>query len=129
MIRPATALLTGLVLITTTAGAQAQPADKFGWSPGPGVMTVAKVYAHVARYNYLYPATSLGVPAPGGRDADAAENLADQAALVARLRESRDHVRQAVKSLLGARHSALGTRGPATAVAQFSGWAGTSSGR
>ncbi len=69
-------------------------------------MTVAKVYAHVARYNYLYPATSLGVPAPGGRDADAAENLADQAALVARLRESRDHVRQGV--VLGTRHSGTG---------------------
>ncbi len=97
-------------------------------------MTVAKVYAHVARYNYLYPATSLGVPAPGGRDADAAENLADQAALVARLRESRDHVRQAVKSLLGARRSALGAwwdqrLQEVETQATFSGWAGTSSGR
>ena len=55
----------------------AMPADKFGWSPGAGTMTVAKVYGHVARYNYLYPATSLGVKAPDGRDADAAEDLAE----------------------------------------------------
>jgi uncharacterized damage-inducible protein DinB len=79
--------------------AEAMPAEKFGWSPGPGVMTVARVYAHVARYNYLYPATSLGTPAPGGRDGDAAEGLADKDAVVARLKESRDHVRAAARTL------------------------------
>jgi len=79
--------------------AEAMPADKYAWSPGPGVMTVAKVYGHVARYNYLYPATSLGVPAPDGRDADAAEELGDKDRLVARLKESREHVRAAVQSL------------------------------
>ena len=79
--------------------AEAMPADKFSWSPGPGVMTVAKVYGHVARYNYLYPATSLGAPAREGRDADGAEDLGEKAALVARLKESREHVRQVVKGL------------------------------
>ncbi|MBL8989485.1 MAG: DinB family protein [Gemmatimonadetes bacterium] len=82
--------------------AEAMPADKFGWSPGPGTMTVAKVYAHVARYNYLYPATSLGAPAPDGRDADAAEDLSDKAQLVARLRESAVHVRTVVRGLADA---------------------------
>jgi uncharacterized damage-inducible protein DinB len=53
----------------------------------------------VARYNYLYPATSLGAPAPDGRDADAAEDLTDKAQLVSRLKESRDHVRGVVASL------------------------------
>lgn len=79
--------------------AEAMPADKFSWSPGSGTMTVAKVYAHVARYNYLYPATSLGARAPEGRDSDAAEEIADKAALVARLKESREHVRTVVKGL------------------------------
>jgi len=79
--------------------AEAMPADKYAWSPGPGVMTVAKVFGHVARYNYLYPATSLGTPAPEGRDADTAEDLADKAQLVARLRESREHVRAVVRAL------------------------------
>ena len=32
--------------------AEAMPAEKYGWSPGPGTMTVAKVYGHIARYNY-----------------------------------------------------------------------------
>ncbi|MFN0178343.1 MAG: DinB family protein [Gemmatimonadales bacterium] len=79
--------------------AEAMPADKYGWSPAPGVMTVAKVYAHVARYNYLYPATSLGVAAPAGQDADAAEDLAAKAQLVARLKESRDHIKSVVAGL------------------------------
>jgi uncharacterized damage-inducible protein DinB len=79
--------------------AEAMPADKYGWSPGPGVMPVAKVFAHVARYNYLYPETSLGTPAPDGRAADAAEDLTDKAQLVARLRESGDHVRLVVRGL------------------------------
>lgn len=79
--------------------AEAMPADKFSWSPGSGTMTVAKVYAHVARYNYLYPATSLGARAPEGRDSDAAEDIADKAGLVSRLKESREHVRSVVKGL------------------------------
>jgi uncharacterized damage-inducible protein DinB len=79
--------------------AEAMPADKFAWSPGSGTMTVAKVFAHVARYNYLYPATSLGARAPEGRDADAAEEIADKAALVSRLKESREHMRIVVKGL------------------------------
>ena len=79
--------------------ADAIPADKFNWSPGPGTMTVAKVYGHVARYNYLYPATSLGAKAPDGRDADAAEDITDKAQMVARLKESRDHVKKVVAGL------------------------------
>jgi len=79
--------------------AEAMPADRYGWSPGPGVMTVAKVFGHVARYNYLYPSTSLGTPAPDGRAEDAAEDLTDKAQLVARLRESGDHLRQVVRGL------------------------------
>ncbi len=79
--------------------ADAMPASVYGWSPGPGVMTVARVYSHVIRYNYLYPATSLGVPAPSGRDGDGTEEISDKAHIVTMLRESRDHVRQVVRNL------------------------------
>jgi hypothetical protein len=48
--------------------AQAMPEDRFGWSPGEGVMPVARVYAHVARYNYYYPATALSVRRSVGGD-------------------------------------------------------------
>jgi uncharacterized damage-inducible protein DinB len=80
-------------------------------------MTVAKVYGHVARYNYLYPATSLGTKAPDGRDAAAAEELKEKDQLVARLRESRDHVRKVVAGL---QNPAAGTTQYGRAVPQWS---------
>lgn len=79
--------------------AQTMPEDRYAWSPGEGVMPVARVYAHVARYNYYYPATSLGIAAPDGLDADAAEQTASKAEVVDFLRRSRDHVRQAVNGM------------------------------
>lgn len=79
--------------------AEAMPEDRYAWSPGEGVMPVARVYAHVARYNYYYPATSLSVPAPGGEDADAMEQMTGKAEVVDFLRRSRDHVRQVVTGM------------------------------
>ena len=80
--------------------AEAMPEDRYGWSPGQGVMPVARVYAHVARYNYYYPATSLGVPAPAGEDAESVEQATTaRADVVALLRRSREHVLQAVRGM------------------------------
>jgi uncharacterized damage-inducible protein DinB len=80
--------------------AQAMPEDRFSWSPGEGVMPVARVYAHVARYNYYYPATSLAVPAPGGEDAEGVEQtVAAKTDVVEFLRRSREHVRQTVQGM------------------------------
>ena len=33
--------------------ADAMPADKYGWRPGPGVRSVSEVYVHLATANYL----------------------------------------------------------------------------
>ena len=46
--------------------AEAMPEERFAWSPGEGVMPVARVYAHVARYNFYYPATAWVSPRPAG---------------------------------------------------------------
>src|SRR5688572_33346205 len=62
--------------------AAAMPADKFTWSPGPGVMTVANVYAHVARYNYGYLTQNMGVAAPRGIGLDTLERMTDKAQIV-----------------------------------------------
>jgi uncharacterized damage-inducible protein DinB len=43
--------------------AQATPADKFTWRPGPGVRSVVEVYVHVAKGNFMYP-TAWKVPPP-----------------------------------------------------------------
>lgn len=79
--------------------AEAMPEERYGWSPGEGVMPVARVYAHVARYNYDYPATSLGVPAPDGLDAEAVEETVAKAQVVSLLRRSHEHVRALVRGM------------------------------
>ena len=47
---------------------EAMPAETYAWSPMEGVMTVARVYRHVARYNYMYPHLNLGIDPPKGVD-------------------------------------------------------------
>jgi uncharacterized damage-inducible protein DinB len=79
--------------------AEAMPADKYAWSPGPGVMSVAKVYAHVAHYNYRYPSTAMQIALPAGIGLDTLEGVAAKAAVVALLRRSGEHVKQAVEQM------------------------------
>lgn len=79
--------------------AEAMPEDRYAWSPGEGVMPVARVYAHVGHYNYYYPATAMGVAAPGGLDADSVEERTAKAEVVDLLRRSREHVRTAVADM------------------------------
>jgi uncharacterized damage-inducible protein DinB len=76
--------------------AKAMPADKYGWSPGAGVMPVARVYGHVARYNYYYPASAMGVAAPSSLGLDSLEKMTRKAEIVALLEGSAAHVRAAV---------------------------------
>jgi uncharacterized damage-inducible protein DinB len=79
--------------------AEAMPAEKYTWSPGTGVMSVAKVYAHVAHYNYRYPSQNMSVPLPTGLRLDTLEAVATKAQVVALLRQSADYVRTAVKQM------------------------------
>ena len=79
--------------------AAAMPADKFNWSPGPGVMTVAQVYAHVAHYNYRYPSQNMKLAAPRGVGLDTLERMTDKAQIVALLKSSAEYVRQGVKQM------------------------------
>ena len=79
--------------------AEAMPADKYKWSPGDGTMSVAKVYAHVAHYNFGYPSSSMGIPAPAGMKLDTLEALTDKAQIVALLRRSAEFVRTNVTSM------------------------------
>ena len=79
--------------------AEAIPADKFGWSPGPGVMSVGHVYAHVAHYNYGYPSQNMGVAAPAGIVLDNIENVRDKAGVLKLLRESQAYVQNAVRDM------------------------------
>ncbi len=79
--------------------AEAMPAEKFAWSPGAGVMSVAKVYSHVAHYNYRYPSQNMGVALPAGVRLDTLEAVAAKAQVLALLRQSAEYVRTAVKEM------------------------------
>ena len=79
--------------------AEAMPAEKFAWSPGNGAMTLGHVFAHVAHYNYDYPATAMGATPPRGLDLDTLETVRTKAAVVALLRSSADYVRASVRAM------------------------------
>jgi uncharacterized damage-inducible protein DinB len=100
--------------------AQAVPIEKFAWGPEAGVMPLARLYAHIARFNYHYPATAMGVAPPAGVDPDTLERVAGKAQVVALLRRSAEHVRQAVRRMpegqLGRTTTLYGRRVPQWAV-------------
>ena len=79
--------------------AEAMPEDLYTWSPGPGIMPVGQVYMHIARYNYFYPETALGIPAPSDIDVPNLESITDKAKVTKLLRQSVEHVRQHVSRM------------------------------
>jgi uncharacterized damage-inducible protein DinB len=60
-------------------------------------MPVAQVYAHVARYNFLYPSQSLAVPVPAGVDLATMETTKEKSDIQSLLARSRAHVDAVVR--------------------------------
>ena len=81
--------------------AMAMAEESYAWSPMEGVRSVARVYMHIARYNYYYPDIALGVRSPmGSAEYDSwEEGVADKEKAVAILAESMEHVRRVVASM------------------------------
>ena len=48
--------------------AEAMPESSYDWSPGDGVASVARVFMHIARYNYMYPHENMGRETPVSPD-------------------------------------------------------------
>ena len=78
---------------------QAIPAELYTWSPGEGVMSIAQVYMHIARYNYMYLEENLGIPAPSGVDWPNFEAITDKAVVVDLLGKSIEHVKRATNAM------------------------------
>lgn len=83
--------------------AEAMPESTYDWSPGEGVASVARVYMHIARYNYMYPHENMGrdTPVPPeeyARWEDAAGGM-DKAEVVRILSESMDYVRGVAEAM------------------------------
>lgn len=79
--------------------AEAMPADRYEWSPGEGVMPVAQVYMHVARYNFRYLAENLGVTLPDDVDLSTMESVRDKSQVMETLQRSIDHVTKSVEAM------------------------------
>lgn len=77
---------------------KAMPAELYGWHP-EGAFTVARVYGHIARYNYRYLEQNLGIPAPDGVDWENFESIPDKETVVQVLDESIAHVRRAMQNM------------------------------
>ena len=100
--------------------AGAVPAETYGRRAAPAAMPLGQIFAHIARFNYEYPARAMGVAPPPGIDRDTLERVAEKAAVVALLHRSADHVREAVRRMpaaqLGRPTTLYGRRVPQWAV-------------
>ncbi len=83
----------------TLSLAEAIPAEKYSWRPGPGVMSVAEVLSHVAEADLHYLAESLDRKWPADLDARAIGKLREKDQIVAALRKTFDFVRSTVEQM------------------------------
>ncbi|SMO67237.1 DinB family protein [Gracilimonas mengyeensis] len=79
--------------------AEAMPADSYTWSPDGEAMPVAQVYMHIARYNFLYPQSSLGIEVPEDIDLDDMEELADKEVVIEHLKQSVEHIKEHIGAM------------------------------
>lgn len=81
-----------------TALAEAMPAEKYGWRPAEKIRSVGEVFMHVAGGNYFLP-TFWGVKVPDGTNPREFEpNGNDKAKVLATMKASFEHVRNAIKN-------------------------------
>ena len=78
--------------------AEAIPADKYTWRPGDDVRSIGEVFLHVAAANYnLYK--MVGTAPPSNIDLKNLEkSTTDKAKIVATLKDSFAHAKQAIKA-------------------------------
>jgi len=79
--------------------AEAIPAEKYTWRPAADVRSFAEVFLHVSAANYnLYK--MVGTPPPTGLDLKNLEkSTTDKAKIIATLKDSFAHARQAIKAM------------------------------
>ena len=68
--------------------AEAVPAETYARRAVPAVQPLGQIFAHIAQYNYEYPARAMGIAPPAGIDRDTLERVAEKAKVVALLRSS-----------------------------------------
>jgi uncharacterized damage-inducible protein DinB len=81
--------------------AEAMPADKYSWRPGPGVRSVAEVYMHIVVSSSRIR-TFLGLPPMEGVTQESEKTITDKAQIVSLLKKSIENVRAAGANLTNA---------------------------
>ena len=76
--------------------AEAVPAESYARRAVPEVRPLAWSFAHIARFNYEYPARAMRIAPPPGIDPDTLERVAEKTRVVTLLRSSAEHVRRAI---------------------------------
>jgi uncharacterized damage-inducible protein DinB len=79
--------------------AEAVPAETYARRAVPAVQPLGQIFAHIARYNYEYPARAMGIDPPAGIDQDTLEQVREKTQVVALLRRSGEHVRTVVRAM------------------------------
>lgn len=79
--------------------AETMPAEKYSWRPEEDVFSVERVYTHIARYNYYYLESSLGIPAPDDVDVENIESITGKENVVDILERSIQHVKQSIENM------------------------------
>jgi len=79
--------------------ARAMPEELYTWAPGEGLMTVAEVYTHLARYNFMYLDENLGIAPPDGLDYADLETITDKQTIREIFDLSVEHVQGRVAGL------------------------------
>ena len=79
--------------------AEAIPPDKYTWRPSADTRSFAEVFLHISAANYnLYKL--IGTPAPTGIDVKSLEkSTTDKTKIVATLKDSFAHAKQAIKAM------------------------------
>jgi len=78
--------------------AETMPGEKYSWHP-PGARSVSEIYMHIASSNFFFM-RSLGVQPPAGIDPGTLEkSVTEKAKAVEILKQSFEHVRQAVLNI------------------------------
>jgi uncharacterized damage-inducible protein DinB len=79
--------------------ADAIPADKYSWRPGPDVRSISELFLHVATANYNLPKL-IGTPPPPGVDIPKLEkSTSDKAKVISILKDSFTHERDAIMKM------------------------------
>ena len=79
--------------------AEAIPADNYADRITPESMSIEGVLTHIARYNFMYLAENMGIPAPEGVDYANMESVTGKDEVVAVLKASFEHLQASVKAM------------------------------